>query len=154
MCIDDVVENAVLFNIVLSLSRLITPIPAMSRHITFCNFIPLCIYLYHCVCVLVFVLVLVLGALVGAIPPLMGYAAATGGDIAGGTPIALASLLFLWQFPHFFALSWLHREDYARGGFQMVAVNDPTGSRYRVCSPPALHYSLPSDILLSYFHTF
>ena len=84
------------------------------------------------------VLVLVLGALVGAIPPLMGYAAATGGDIAGGTPIALASLLFLWQFPHFFALSWLHREDYARGGFQMVAVNDPTGSRYCVFLPCAI----------------
>jgi protoheme IX farnesyltransferase len=70
-----------------------------------------------------------IGSLVGALPPLMGYAAATGGDITGPTPIALASLLFLWQFPHFFALSWLHREDYARGGFQMVAVNDPIGAR-------------------------
>ena len=59
----------------------------------------------------------------------MGYAAATGGDVTGGTPLALVSLLFLWQFPHFFALSWLHREDYARGGFQMVAVNDPLGTR-------------------------
>ena len=59
----------------------------------------------------------------------MGYAAATGGEIAGGTPLALVSLLFLWQFPHFFALSWLHREDYARGGFQMIAVNDPLGTR-------------------------
>ena len=59
----------------------------------------------------------------------MGYAAATGGEIAGGTPHALVSLLFLWQFPHFFALSWLHREDYARGGFQMIAVNDPLGTR-------------------------
>lgn len=59
----------------------------------------------------------------------MGYAAATGGEIVGGTPLALVSLLFLWQFPHFFALSWLHREDYARGGFQMIAVNDPIGTR-------------------------
>jgi protoheme IX farnesyltransferase len=44
-------------------------------------------------------------------------------------PALLASLLFLWQFPHFFALSYLHREDYARGKFEMVAVNDPAGLR-------------------------
>ena len=41
----------------------------------------------------------------------------------------LASALFLWQFPHFFALSWVHRKDYARGGFQMVPCNDPLGVR-------------------------
>ena len=70
-----------------------------------------------------------IGAIVGAIPPVMGWAAATGGNIMSPEPAALASLLFLWQFPHFFALSYLHREDYARGGFEMVAVNDPTGSR-------------------------
>lgn len=70
-----------------------------------------------------------IGAVVGAIPPVMGWAAATGGVIASAEPAALGMLLFLWQFPHFFALSWLHREDYARGGFQMVAVNDPSGSR-------------------------
>lgn len=70
-----------------------------------------------------------LGSLVGAIPPVMGWAAATGGVIATAEPLALGSLLFLWQFPHFFSLSWLHREDYSRGGFEMVAVNDPSGSR-------------------------
>jgi protoheme IX farnesyltransferase len=59
----------------------------------------------------------------------MGYAAATGGVMMAGEPLALASLLFLWQFPHFFALSWLHREDYARGNFAMIAVNDPNGTR-------------------------
>jgi len=69
------------------------------------------------------------GSLVGAIPPVMGWAAATGGDLMSPEPIALASILFLWQFPHFFSLSWLHREDYARGNFQMVAVNDPLGNR-------------------------
>lgn len=69
------------------------------------------------------------GSLVGAVPPVMGYAAATGGVVLAAEPMALASLLFLWQFPHFFALSWLHREDYARGGFAMVAVNDPHGVR-------------------------
>ena len=70
-----------------------------------------------------------IGAVVGAIPPVMGWGAATGGSLLSSEPLALATLLFLWQFPHFFALSWLHREDYARGRFQMVAVNDPQGSR-------------------------
>jgi heme o synthase len=46
-----------------------------------------------------------------------------------GDAAALAGILFLWQFPHFFALSWMYKEDYSRGGFQMVSVNDPTGER-------------------------
>lgn len=70
-----------------------------------------------------------IGSIVGAIPPIMGWAAATGGNIIAAEPATLASILFLWQFPHFFSLSWLHREDYARGNFQMVAVNDPAGTR-------------------------
>lgn len=70
-----------------------------------------------------------IGAVVGAIPPVMGWAAATGGQLIAPEPAALAALLFLWQFPHFFALSYLHREDYARGNFEMVAVNDPNGIR-------------------------
>ena len=69
-----------------------------------------------------------IGSVVGAIPPVMGWLAA-GGALLAPEPAVLGSILFLWQFPHFFALSWMHREDYARGGFQMVAVNDPTGSR-------------------------
>lgn len=70
-----------------------------------------------------------IGSLVGAIPPVMGWAAATGGAVLAAEPMALAGILFLWQFPHFFSLSWLHREDYSRGSFQMVAVNDPQGNR-------------------------
>ena len=41
----------------------------------------------------------------------------------------LGSTLFLWQFSHFFALNWMYRTDYKRGGFSMVAVNDPNGDR-------------------------
>lgn len=70
-----------------------------------------------------------IGSIVGAIPPVMGWVAATGGDLASAEPYIIGSLLFLWQFPHFFALSWFNREDYARGKFQMVPVNDVTGVR-------------------------
>eukprot|EP00605_Chrysophyceae_sp_TOSAG23-4_P001934 GSChrysophyteH1.ASY1.ANO1.2139.1 assembled CDS len=69
-----------------------------------------------------------LGSVVGAIPPLMGWLAADG-SLMALEPFALGTLLFLWQFPHFFALSYMHRDDYARGGFAMVAVNDPEGHR-------------------------
>ncbi|GMH53482.1 hypothetical protein TrLO_g187 [Triparma laevis f. longispina] len=68
------------------------------------------------------------GAIVGAIPPVMGWTAA-GGNLLDPECAFLASSLFLWQFPHFFALSWMHRVDYSRGGFQMVPCNDPTGDR-------------------------
>lgn len=68
------------------------------------------------------------GALVGAVPPVMGWCAA-GGDPFAAEPACLAATLFLWQFPHFFSLAWIHKKDYARGGHQMVPVNDPTGER-------------------------
>lgn len=68
------------------------------------------------------------GAVVGAIPPVMGWAAA-GGSVLDPEAAILASTLFLWQFPHFFSLAWIHRKDYTRGHHQMVPVNDPTGER-------------------------
>ena len=68
----------------------------------------------------------VVGAVVGAIPPVIGWAAATGSVQRGAW--ALAALLFTWQLPHFFALAWLHRDDYARGGFVMLP-GQPGGER-------------------------
>ena len=68
------------------------------------------------------------GSLVGAIPPVMGYAAVTNQLIAPESAL-LAGMLFLWQFPHFFSLAWLNRKDYMLGGHQMVPCNDPTGLR-------------------------
>ena len=53
------------------------------------------------------------GSVVGALPPLMGWAACTGGIDAGG--LVLAGILYSWQFPHFNALSWNLRADYSRG---------------------------------------
>jgi protoheme IX farnesyltransferase len=65
------------------------------------------------------------GAVCGAIPPLIGWSAAAGRITEGGW--LLAVVLFLWQMPHFLALAWLYRDDYARGGFVMLPVSDPTG---------------------------
>lgn len=67
----------------------------------------------------------VVGAVPGAIPPMMGWAAARGALDAGGW--ALFAVLFLWQLPHFLAIGWIYREDYARGGFPMLTVIDPDG---------------------------
>ncbi|HEY1250221.1 MAG TPA: heme o synthase [Thermoanaerobaculia bacterium] len=67
----------------------------------------------------------VVGAVPGALPPLMGWAAARGSLAPAGW--ALFAILFLWQLPHFLAIGWLYREDYARGGFPMLGVTDPDG---------------------------
>jgi protoheme IX farnesyltransferase len=58
------------------------------------------------------------GALPGAAPAAIGYAAMTGRIEGWG--VALYALVFVWQFPHFMAIAWLYREDYARAGMQMV----------------------------------
>ncbi len=68
----------------------------------------------------------VVGAVTGATPPLIGWVAARGDDFGGGG-WTLAALLFVWQLPHFFALSWMYRVDYARGGLKMLPVFDPDG---------------------------
>ncbi|MEW6249983.1 MAG: heme o synthase [Planctomycetota bacterium] len=65
------------------------------------------------------------GAVVGGLPPLIGWAAATGG-LAPASGV-LAAILFTWQVPHFLALAWIYREDYARGGFRMLPSVDPDG---------------------------
>jgi protoheme IX farnesyltransferase len=65
------------------------------------------------------------GAVCGAIPPMIGWSAATGGLEAGAW--VLGGILFVWQLPHFFALAWMYREDYRRGGHAMLPVLDPTG---------------------------
>jgi len=65
------------------------------------------------------------GAVVGGIPPMMGWAAATDSLSAGAW--VLGALLFIWQIPHFLALAWMYREDYARGGYKMLSTVEPTG---------------------------
>jgi protoheme IX farnesyltransferase len=67
----------------------------------------------------------VVGAFPGAMPPLMGWTAATGH--AGVEAWALFAILFAWQFPHFLAIAWMYREDYARAGILMLPVVEPDG---------------------------
>jgi heme o synthase len=67
------------------------------------------------------------GAVPGAMPPLIGYAAAYGA--LNIDALVLFAILFLWQFPHFYAIAWMYREDYSRAGIRMLPVVDETGER-------------------------
>jgi protoheme IX farnesyltransferase len=67
----------------------------------------------------------VVGAFPGALPPVIGWAAARGQLEPGA--VVLFAILFLWQIPHFLAIAWIYREDYARGGLPMLPVLDPAG---------------------------
>jgi protoheme IX farnesyltransferase len=68
----------------------------------------------------------VIGAVPGALPPLIGWTAA-GGALLARTPWALFAIMFFWQLPHFLAISWLYRDDYARAGLPMLSVIDRDG---------------------------
>src|SRR5690606_10634619 len=88
-----------------------------------------------------------IGAVPGALPILAGWAA--GGGELGPAGWVLFGILFFWQFPHFLALAWLHREDYARGGLRMLSVDDPEG---RATAVHAVSYGLvlvPISLLLT-----
>jgi len=87
------------------------------------------------------------GAIPGALPPLIGWAAAHGSLSLGGW--VLFAILFFWQFPHFMAIAWMYREDYARAGIRMLPVIDPKGDatfRQIVCTSTILVWvsALPS----------
>src|SRR5262249_12523810 len=68
-----------------------------------------------------------IGAFPGAIPPMIGWAAATGSLDRGAWLLFL--ILFVWQFPHFHAIAWIYREDYARAGIKMLPTIDRDGSK-------------------------
>jgi protoheme IX farnesyltransferase len=82
------------------------------------------------------------GAVPGALPPLIGWTAAAGGTALRGhwslVPLvevgawggwALFALMFVWQIPHFLAIAWMYRDDYAKGGYRMLPISDPDGRR-------------------------
>jgi protoheme IX farnesyltransferase len=68
-----------------------------------------------------------IGAIPGAMPPVIGYAAARSELTLEA--LVLFAILFLWQFPHFYSIAWLYREDYSRAGIRMLPVVDPSGER-------------------------
>ena len=79
----------------------------------------------------------VIGAIPGAMPPLLGYAALAGGVAGWGW--YLFAILFAWQFPHFLAIAWMYRDDYARGGLKMLPSMEGTRG---MAGRQALLYSL------------
>jgi len=78
-----------------------------------------------------------LGAVPGALPPLIGWAASHGSIALGGA--SLFAIVFLWQIPHFMAIAWMYRDDYSAAGFPMLPVIDPGGAR---AARQALVYSI------------
>ena len=67
------------------------------------------------------------GAVPGALPPLIGWTASHNSISTGG--VALFAIVFLWQIPHFMAIAWLYRDDYSKAGFPMLPVLEPDGRR-------------------------
>jgi len=66
-----------------------------------------------------------IGAIPGAMPPVIGYAAAAGR--LSHEAWVLGAILFLWQFPHFYSIAWMYKDDYARAGIRMLPVVEPDG---------------------------
>jgi protoheme IX farnesyltransferase len=66
-----------------------------------------------------------IGSIPGAMPPLIGFAAASG--TLTWEAWVLFAILFLWQFPHFYAIAWMYKDDYARAGIRMLPVVEPDG---------------------------
>jgi protoheme IX farnesyltransferase len=96
------------------------PLPALVALITWASYL----FLYTPLKTRTSLATLV-GALPGALPPVIGWTAAAGAVEAGA--LVLLGILFLWQIPHFLAIAWIYREDYARGGLPMLPVVDPEG---------------------------
>lgn len=89
------------------------------------------------------------GALVGAVPPLMGWAAASGTIDPGA--VVLAAALHFWQLPHFLSLAWICRDDYRKGGYQMLSLLDSTGRRTAACALRNSIYLLPLGFAAEHF---
>jgi len=96
------------------------------------------------------------GAVAGALPVAIGWLAADGprrlaaGDAASAlTAAALATVLYLWQFPHFMAIAWLYRRQYAAAGLRMLTVDDPSGLRAAGQSLAAALAMVPVSLVLA-----
>lgn len=85
------------------------------------------------------------GAVAGALPMLIGWSA--GGAALDARAAAMFSIVFLWQFPHFMAIAWIYRHQYARAGMRMLPVVDPTGRRAGVQAVLAAAALLPVSLI-------
>jgi protoheme IX farnesyltransferase len=88
----------------------------------------------------------VVGAVAGAMPVMIGWVAC-GGRLSAEL-VALWLIVFLWQFPHFMAIAWLYRDDYARGGYKMLSVVDPSGRAAGVQAVMGAACLLPTSLSL------
>ena len=92
----------------------------------------------------------VVGAFPGALPPIIGWCAARGTLSLDAIPLFL--ILFVWQLPHFFAIAWLYRDDYAAGGLRMIPVDDPEGKFTARAMIGTCLLLLPITMLPALFH--
>jgi protoheme IX farnesyltransferase len=102
------------------LLALSTPLPALLAALTFVLYVAVYTPLKRYT-----TLNTLVGAIPGAMPPLIGWSAATGEINAGG--LALFAIVFVWQIPHFLAIAWMYRDEYARAHLRMLPVTDPAG---------------------------
>jgi protoheme IX farnesyltransferase len=91
-----------------------------------------------------------IGAIPGALPPVIGYTAVTGNLDAGALTLFL--IVFVWQIPHFFAIAWMYRHQYARAGMRMLPVVDTGGRRTAVQMLLFCLALLPIGLLPVYLH--
>ena len=126
-------ETVLAFGALCSVSGLVWLILAVNPLTALVGAVTLCAYLFvYTPLKRVTWMNTLVGAIPGALPPVMGWTAARGELSAGGW--ALFAILVLWQLPHFFAIAWMYREDYARAGFQMLPAVDSDGQRTaRLC---------------------
>jgi len=92
----------------------------------------------------------VVGAIPGAIPPVMGWAAAQNQIGPGGW--TLFAILFFWQMPHFLAIAWMYKDDYRRAGLPMLTVVDPEGHSAGLMAAAYAAALIPTVLFPTYLH--
>ena len=95
-----------------------------------------------------------IGAFPGALPPLLGWTAARG--LIEWPAVALFAILFVWQFPHFMAIGWMYRADYAKAGIRLTATGKDASEAARASAVQALFYAvlmIPVSLWPTYLHT-
>jgi len=121
-------DTALMFGGLSSAAGLIDLALAVNLETSVLGAITLCSYLFiYTPLKRVTTLNTAIGAVPGALPPLMGWTAARGEINAEGW--SLFAILFFWQLPHFLAIAWMYRDDYAKAGFAMLPVFDANGQR-------------------------